>query len=95
MMLRPLRTKAATLKNWFSNLVGIIDPYVSSYVLGLEIDEYWNTKYVEIYGGTIIIGKQKAMILGKHLNTLTKKPIGNHQIVGKYDIASVVLIGVI
>jgi len=79
------RTNTATLRNWFNNLVGTIDPYVSSYVLGLEIDEYWNTSYREIYGGTIINGRQKAMILGNHLDTLTKKPIGNHQIQRRLD----------
>jgi hypothetical protein len=56
----------ATLKAWMSNLIPNIDDLVSSYVLGLELDEYWPGS--------------KVNALGLHLNTLTNKPIAVHQL---------------
>jgi hypothetical protein len=62
----------ASLKARMSDLVPFIDPLVSSYVLGLELDEYW--------------GKSKVDALGKHLNTLTKKKIAVHQVGGRWNL---------
>lgn len=60
------------LKARLSDLVPFIDPLVSSYVLGLELDEYW--------------GKTKVDALGKHLNKLTKKKIAVHQVGGRWNL---------
>ena len=50
-----------------------VDDLVSSYVLGLELDEYWT--YAKVH------------TLGTHLNTLTTKPIGVHERPNKWDYA--------
>jgi hypothetical protein len=62
----------AQLKARMSDLLPFIDDLVSSYVLGLELDEYW--------------GKSKVDALGKHLNTLTNKKIAVHQIKGRWNL---------
>lgn len=62
---------ADELKAKLSGFVPFVDDLVSSYVLALEADEYW--------------GREKVMALGNHLNTLTNKPIGNHQKPGNFD----------
>jgi hypothetical protein len=59
------------IKSRMNALIPIIDSLVSSYVLGLELDEYWS--------------KSKSDSLGNHLNTLTSKPLAAHQIGGKWD----------
>lgn len=57
-------TPVNIIKGYFSNVIATIDPYVGSYVLGLELDEYWTDTQVKP--------------LGAHLNTLTEKKIGIH-----------------
>src|SRR5690606_7593385 len=47
------------------------DPLVSSYSLGIEIDEYWT--------------KDEAREIGEHLHTLTTKPVAAHQTEGRWD----------
>jgi glucose/arabinose dehydrogenase len=59
------------LKARMSDLVPVIDPLVSSYVLGLELDEYW--------------GESRVDALGKHLDTLTDKKIAVHQLKGRWN----------
>ncbi len=52
-------------------LVPVIDDLVSSYVLGLELDEYWAASTVDS--------------LGTHLARLTTKPVAVHQTPGRWD----------
>ncbi len=54
-----------------NQLIPQIDGLVSSYVLGLELDEYWSAGKVDD--------------LGKHLRTLTDKMIGVHMVPGKWS----------
>ena len=63
----------SALKGRLSKLVPAIDDLVSSYVLGLELDEYWSSS--------------KVNALGSHLNGLTQKAIGTHQLPGHYNFA--------
>jgi hypothetical protein len=51
----------------------VIDPLVDSYVLGLELDEYWQTPLIDL--------------LGSRLDSLTTKRIGVHQSPGRWDLA--------
>jgi hypothetical protein len=62
----------AQLKARMSDLLPFIDDLVSSYVLGLELDEYW--------------GQSKVDALGQHLNTLTNKKIAVHQLSGRWNL---------
>jgi hypothetical protein len=62
---------ASEVKQMLSQLVPQIDDLVSSYVLGLELDEYW--------------GKARVDDLGRHLSTLTNKDIGVHMSPGRWD----------
>ncbi|MGH2396849.1 MAG: hypothetical protein ACRDFW_07655 [bacterium] len=48
-----------------------IDALVSSYALGIEIDEYWTVS--------------KAKAIGDHLQTLTFKKVAGHQEPGKWN----------
>jgi hypothetical protein len=59
------------LKSRLDALIPVIDSLVSSYVLGLELDEYWPF--------------EKANQLGQHLNGLTRKKIAAHQLPGRWD----------
>lgn len=52
-------------------LVPVVDDLVSSYVLGLELDEYWMAPTVDS--------------LGSQLSRLTTKPIAIHQTPGRWD----------
>lgn len=54
-----------------STLIPQIDPYVYTYALGIESDEYWSLS--------------KTVSVGSHLRTLTTKPIGVHQLPQKWD----------
>lgn len=67
-------TDVAKLKAKLGRLIPEIDAQVSSYVLGLELDEYW--------------GKSTVNALGEHLDTLTDKLIGVHHTDGKWNFAS-------
>ena len=51
--------------------VPVVDDLVSSYVLGLELDEYWLPTKVDS--------------LGSKLSELTSKPIAVHQLPGKWE----------
>lgn len=62
--------KIPALQAKISTLVPQIDHLVSSYCLGLELDEYW-------LGG-------KVDLLGAHLRALTSKQIAVHQVNGKW-----------
>jgi hypothetical protein len=62
---------AGEVKAMLSQLVPQIDDLVSSYVLGLELDEYW--------------GQAKVDDLGRHLDSLTQKEIGVHLKPGRWD----------
>lgn len=64
---------AAALAARLSRLVPAIDDLVSSYVLGLELDEYWDPARVDA--------------LGRHLRALTQKPIATHQLNGRCEFA--------
>lgn len=64
-------TPRADLEAKLTALVPQIDHLVSSYCLGLELDEYW--------------GPAKVDPLGQHLRTLTQKKIAVHQINGKWS----------
>jgi hypothetical protein len=55
----------------FERLVPAIDDLVSSYVVGLELDEYWSKSVVDK--------------LGARLAQLTAKPIATHQLPGRWD----------
>jgi hypothetical protein len=69
---RAMRNRSTSeVKLMMSQLVPQIDDLVSSYVLGLELDEYWS--------------KNKVDELGKHLNTLTNKNVAVHMTPGKWD----------
>ena len=48
-----------------------IDGLANSYVLGIEIDEYWSAG--------------EANEIGEHLHTLTGKKVGAHQLAGKWS----------
>jgi hypothetical protein len=52
-------------------LIPVIDSDVSSYVLGLELNEYWSFTTTDT--------------LGKHLSGLTQKKIAVHQTKGRWD----------
>jgi hypothetical protein len=52
-------------------LIPVIDGDVSSYVLGLEMNEYWSFSTADS--------------LGKHLSGLTRKKIAVHQTPGRWD----------
>lgn len=55
----------------FEQLIPVVDDLVSSYVLGLELDEYWSSATVNS--------------LGARLSQLTHKPIAVHQTPGRWD----------
>ena len=59
------------VKSLWENFVSVNDDLVSSYVLGLEIDEYWS--------------RSDHDAMGNHLNGLTDKPIFTHYTSGKYE----------
>jgi len=56
---------ASAINADLSEIIPQIDPWVSSYVLALEVDEYWSTS--------------KANTIANHLQTLTTKKIGDHE----------------
>jgi len=62
---------SSDIKSMFNNLIPQINEMVGSYVLGLELDEYWNSGMVND--------------LGSYLNTITDRPIAVHQTPGRYD----------
>jgi hypothetical protein len=62
----------AQLSARMSDLLPFIDDLVSSYVLGLELDEYW--------------AQSKIDELGQHLDTLTDKKIAVHQLSGRWNV---------
>ena len=64
------QTPAAVIQK-FERLVPKIDDLVSSYVLGLELDEYWSKSTVDI--------------LGARLNQLTSRRIAVHQLPGRWN----------
>jgi hypothetical protein len=66
-------TSTSALQGLLSGFVPKVDGLVSSYVLGLEIDEYWDSNKVNALGST--------------LRGLTAKKIGVHQTEGKWDLA--------
>lgn len=55
----------------FDRFVPAVDDLVSSFVLGLELDEYWPAAMVDA--------------LGSRLAQLTSKPIATHQLPGKWQ----------
>jgi len=59
------------IKNDLSNFIPVIDSLVNSYVLALEVDEYWTL--------------DKSNQIGAHLDNLTSKPLADHQLPGKWD----------
>jgi hypothetical protein len=66
-------TAETTLRSLLSGFVPVVDDLVSSYVLGLELNEYWDASRVER--------------LGTHLNTLTQKPLASHMTSGEWSYA--------
>lgn len=67
-------TPARDIQAKLSAFVPVIDDLVSSYVLGLELDEYWLPPKVDS--------------LGSRLSELTNKPIAVHQLPGKWDLCA-------
>ena len=61
----------SSIKADLTRFIPQVDDLVSSYVLGLEIGEYWT--------------RTEADQIGHHLETLTAKPIAAHQNSGKWD----------
>jgi hypothetical protein len=61
----------SSIKADLTRFIPQVDDLVSSYVLGLEIGEYWT--------------RADADQIGHHLKTLTAKPIAAHQNSGKWD----------
>ena len=59
-----LNTSISEYQEILSNLIPVIDDEVSSYVLGLELDEYFSEIEIEM--------------VGAHLDSLTDKKIGLH-----------------
>jgi hypothetical protein len=66
--------RAPALLSRMERLVPVIDPLVDSYVLGLELDEYWEAPLIDL--------------LGTRLDSLTTKRIGVHQTPGRWDLAA-------
>jgi len=62
------------IKSDLSTFIPQIDSLVNSYVLGLEIDEYWTL--------------DKANQIGAHLDSLTAKPLAAHQLPGNWNYCS-------
>ena len=60
----------ADIKSDLSSFVPRIDALVSSYSLGIEIDEYWT--------------RSEADQIGNHLQTLTQKLVAAHQLPGRW-----------
>jgi hypothetical protein len=60
-----------SMKADLSTFIPQIDGLVSSYCLGIEIDEYWTTS--------------EAKSVGDHLQTLTTKKVAAHQLPGKWN----------
>jgi hypothetical protein len=65
--------RSSELLSRIERLVPVIDPLVDSYVLGLELDEYWETPLINV--------------LGTRLDALTSKSIGVHQEPAQWDLA--------
>jgi hypothetical protein len=65
------RTSLDSLRAMFERLVPVVDDLVSSYVLGLELDEYWSATTTNA--------------LGSRLSQITRKPIAVHQTPGRWD----------
>jgi hypothetical protein len=61
----------AKIKADLASFIPQIDSLVSSYSLGVEVDEFWT--------------KSEADQIGNHLRTLTAKPIAAHQTTGRWD----------
>lgn len=61
----------SAIKTDLKNFIPKIDDLVSSYCLGIEIEEYWS--------------KTEASDIGNFLQSLTRKKIASHQIPGKWD----------
>jgi hypothetical protein len=61
----------SAIKADFDRLVPVIDSVVSSYLLGLELNEYWT--------------RAEADELGNHLQGLTSKKVAAHQTGGRWD----------
>lgn len=59
------------IKQDLTNFIPHVDRLVSSYSLGIEIDEYWT--------------RAEAREIAKHLRTLTMKKIAAHQRAGRWD----------
>jgi len=59
------------IKAMYDKLIPVIDSRVDSYVLGLELDEYWSAS--------------KVNSLGTYLDSLTSKTIAVHQLKGNYN----------
>ena len=64
-------TSVDSIRAMFERLVPVVDDLVSSYVLGLEIDEYWSAATTDA--------------LGSRLSQITVKPIAVHQTPGRWD----------
>ena len=62
---------ARTLPRQWDSFIPAIDDLVSSYVVGLEMDEYWTAE------------EQDA--LGRHLNGLTDRPLFVHYLAGRWE----------
>src|SRR3989339_455671 len=61
----------SSIKSDLSAFIPAIDNLVSSYCLGIEVDEYWTS------------GESDQ--IASHMQTLTVKPIGIHQLPGKWN----------
>jgi len=61
----------SSINQSLTNFIPQIDSLANSYVLGIEIDEYW----------TLSESNQ----IGAHLDSLTSKPLADHQLPGKSD----------
>lgn len=61
----------SAIKSDLSAFIPKIDGLANSYVLGIEIDEYWSAS--------------EANEIGEHLHTLTRKEVAAHQLAGKWS----------
>ena len=62
---------ARTLPAKWDRFIPAIDDLVSSYVVGLEMDEYWTAEEQDV--------------LGRHLNGLTDRPLFVHYLAGEWE----------
>jgi len=62
---------ASAVNGMLSQFVPGVQDLVSSFVVGLELDEYWSGSAVDA--------------IGSHLRQLTSKPIAVHQLPGKWN----------